>query len=68
MKSFDLTQYRVVAAEDIEAAARAGATELLVREGAILIFPADPASGLVAAAGLSYTATDARLVSWPNIL
>ncbi len=36
MKSFDLTQYRVVAAEDIEAAARAGATELLVREGAIL--------------------------------
>ena len=41
---------------------------LRFREGAILIFPADPASGLVAAAGLSYTATDARLVSWPNIL
>lgn len=41
---------------------------LRFREGAILIFPADPASGLVAAAGLSYTETDARLVSWPNIL
>ena len=36
MTSFDLTHHKVIAAEDIEAAARAGATELLVREGAIL--------------------------------
>jgi len=34
--SFDLTHHKVIAAEDIEAAARAGATELLVRDGAIL--------------------------------
>jgi L-fuculose-phosphate aldolase len=36
MTSFDLTQHKVIAAEDIEAAARAGATELLIRDGAIL--------------------------------
>jgi L-fuculose-phosphate aldolase len=36
MNSFDLTHYKVVAAEDIEAAAKAGATELIVRAGAIL--------------------------------
>ena len=41
---------------------------LRFREDAIVIFPADPASGLVSAAGLSYTATDAQLVSWPNTL
>ncbi len=35
MKSFDLTQYKVVTMDDIEAASKAGATELLVRDGAI---------------------------------
>lgn len=35
MNSFDLTQYKVVTMEDIEAASKSGATELLVREGAI---------------------------------
>ncbi|MGD0498615.1 MAG: class II aldolase/adducin family protein [Bryobacteraceae bacterium] len=35
MTSFDLTQFRVVTMEDVESAARAGATEVLVREGAI---------------------------------
>ena len=41
---------------------------LRFREGAILIFPADPSSGLVTAVGLSYTGSDARVVVWPNIL
>ncbi len=36
MTSFDLTQYKVVTMDDIEAAVKAGATELLVRDGAIL--------------------------------
>ena len=36
MTSFDLTEYRVVTAEDVEAAIRAGAGEVTVREGAIL--------------------------------
>jgi L-fuculose-phosphate aldolase len=36
MNSFDLTQYKVVTMDDIEAASKAGATELLVRDGAIL--------------------------------
>ena len=36
MTSFDLTAYRVVTAEDIEGALKAGARELVVREGAIL--------------------------------
>jgi L-fuculose-phosphate aldolase len=36
MAGFDLTQYAVVAMEDVAAALRAGATELVVREGAIL--------------------------------
>jgi L-fuculose-phosphate aldolase len=35
MTSFDLTAYRVVTAEDIDGAIRAGAREILVREGAI---------------------------------
>src|SRR5665647_2334894 len=35
MNSFDLTQYKVVTMDDIEAASKAGATELLVRDGAI---------------------------------
>ena len=35
MNSFDLTQYKVVTLDDIEAASKAGATELLVRDGAI---------------------------------
>jgi L-fuculose-phosphate aldolase len=36
MKSFDLRQYNVVTMEDLEAAARAGATELVLRPGAML--------------------------------
>ena len=36
MNSFDLTQYKVIAAEDIEAAAKAGPTEVILRENAIL--------------------------------
>jgi L-fuculose-phosphate aldolase len=36
MSSYDLRQYRVVTMEDVDAALRAGAKELLVREGAIL--------------------------------
>jgi len=35
MNSFDLTQYKVVTLDDVEAASKAGATELLVRDGAI---------------------------------
>jgi L-fuculose-phosphate aldolase len=35
MNSFDLTQYKVLTLDDIEAAVKAGATELLVRDGAI---------------------------------
>ena len=35
MNSFDLTKYKVVTMDDIEAALKAGATELLVRDGAI---------------------------------
>jgi len=35
MNSFDLTQYKVVTMDDIDAACKAGATELLVRDGAI---------------------------------
>src|ERR1017187_7306773 len=35
MTSFDLTAYRVVTAEDIDGAIRAGSREILVREGAI---------------------------------
>lgn len=36
MSSFDLTQYKVVAAQDIEAAAKSGAKEILLQAGAIL--------------------------------
>jgi L-fuculose-phosphate aldolase len=36
MSSFDLTQYKVITAQDIEDAVRAGATELLLREDARL--------------------------------
>ena len=36
MSQMDLTGQRVVAARDVEAAARAGATELILREGGIL--------------------------------
>ena len=35
MSSFDLTQYKVIVAEDIASAVKAGAKELLVRDGAI---------------------------------
>ena len=35
MNSFDLTQYKVVTQDDVEAASKAGATELSVRDGAI---------------------------------
>ena len=41
---------------------------LQVRTSAILIFPADPVSGLVAVVGVNYNFTDANAVSWPNIL
>ena len=50
MTSFDLTAYRVVTAEDIDGAVRAGARELLVREGAILTPSAHDA---ISAKGLS---------------
>jgi L-fuculose-phosphate aldolase len=53
MTSFDLTAYRVVTAEDIDGALRAGARELLVREGAILTPSAKDA---VSAKGLSLKA------------
>jgi L-fuculose-phosphate aldolase len=36
MSSFDLSQFKVVAAQDIEAAAKSGAKELLLQAGAIL--------------------------------
>ena len=36
MKSFDLSEYKFVTLADVEAAARAGASELLLREGAVL--------------------------------
>ncbi len=36
MSSFDLSQFKVVAAQDIEAAAKSGATEILLQAGAIL--------------------------------
>jgi L-fuculose-phosphate aldolase len=45
MASFDLTQFTVVAMEDVEAASRAGADELLVRAGAILTPSARDAIG-----------------------
>ncbi len=41
---------------------------LQVRTSAILIFPADPASGLVAVIGVNYNSSDATAVRWPNIL
>ena len=50
MTSFDLTAYRVVTAEDIDGAVRAGARELVVREGAILTPSAQDA---ISAKGLS---------------
>lgn len=36
MSSFDLSQFKVVAAQDIEAATKSGATEILLQAGAIL--------------------------------
>jgi L-fuculose-phosphate aldolase len=50
MTGFDLTAYRVVTAEDIDGALRAGARELLVREGAIFTPSARDA---ISAKGLS---------------
>ena len=41
---------------------------LQVRTSAILIFPADPQTGLVAVVGVDYSANAANAVSWPNIL
>jgi L-fuculose-phosphate aldolase len=50
MTSFDLTRYRVVTMEDIEAASKAGAKELLLHERAILT---PSARESIAARGLS---------------
>lgn len=44
MSSFDLTKYKVVTAQDIEDAARAGAKELLLREDAVLTSVAEEIS------------------------
>jgi hypothetical protein len=41
---------------------------LQTRAGAILIYPADPVSGLVGVVGLSYTFNSASAVVWPNTL
>jgi hypothetical protein len=41
---------------------------LQLRTSAILIFPADTQTGLVAVVGVNYSFTDATAVSWPNIL
>ena len=41
---------------------------LQVRTSAILIFPADPVTGLVAVVAVNYNASAATAVSWPNIL
>lgn len=38
------------------------------RAGTILIYPADPVSGLVAVVGLNYTFNSASAVVWPNTL
>ncbi|HEY8707124.1 MAG TPA: hypothetical protein VIM34_03915 [Burkholderiaceae bacterium] len=38
------------------------------RAGTILIYPADPVSGLVAVVGLDYTFSSASAVVWPNTL
>ena len=38
------------------------------RTGTILIYPADPVSGLVAVVGLNYTFNSASAVVWPNTL
>ena len=38
------------------------------RAGTILIYPADPVSGLVAVIGLNYTFNNASAVVWPNTL
>ena len=38
------------------------------RAGTILIYPADPVSGLVAVVGLDYTFNSASAVVWPNTL
>jgi L-fuculose-phosphate aldolase len=53
MKSFDLTEYRVVTGEDVERAAREGAGEVTVREGAILT---PSARDLISAKGISVRA------------
>ena len=41
---------------------------LQVRTSSIVIFPADPASGLVAVVGVNFNSSAANAVSWPNIL
>ncbi|HUP03609.1 MAG TPA: class II aldolase/adducin family protein [Bryobacteraceae bacterium] len=50
MTPFDLTEYRVVTADDLDRALRAGASEVTVREGAILT---PSARDIVAAKGIS---------------
>ena len=50
MNSFDLTQYKVITAQDIQDACAAGAKELRLREGAILTASAQD---VVASSGLS---------------
>ena len=52
MKSFDLTQYKVVTAEDVDAAIKAGAKELLLRERAVVT---GVAQDLIASHGLQTT-------------
>jgi len=49
MKSFDLTQYKVVTADDVDAAIRAGAKDLLLQDRAIIT---GAAQDLIAARGL----------------
>ena len=62
MNSFDLTQYKVVAEQDIEEATRAGATAITVREGAIFT---PSARDLAASRGMTVTTSGAPAAGSP---